>query len=63
MAKALLGYATGNDSRSLDRATAENRRLRRRVADLEAVVLRLQVENDALGALVAESTDDVLELA
>ena len=45
MAKALLGYV-GTDSRILD----DNLRLRRRVADLEAVVLRLQAENDALAA-------------
>jgi hypothetical protein len=45
MAKALLGYM-GTDSRILD----DNLRLRRRVADLEAVVLRLQAENDALAA-------------
>lgn len=45
MAKALLGYV-GSDSRLLE----ENQRLRRRLADLEAVVLRLQAENDALAA-------------
>ncbi len=45
MAKALLGYV-GTDRRLLD----ENQRLRRRIADLEAVVLRLQAENDALAA-------------
>ena len=45
MAKALLGYV-GADTRLLD----DNQRLRRRVADLEAVVLRLQAENDALSA-------------
>jgi hypothetical protein len=47
MAKALLGYvATGNP-----RLADENLRLRRRIADLEAVVLRLQAENDALAAV------------
>ncbi|MEJ7630184.1 MAG: hypothetical protein WKF54_11390 [Nocardioidaceae bacterium] len=45
MAKALLGYV-GGDSRLLD----ENQRLRRRIADLQAMVLRLQTENDALAA-------------
>ncbi|MGH3471234.1 MAG: hypothetical protein ACRDPG_04195 [Nocardioidaceae bacterium] len=45
MAKALLGYV-GGDVRLID----ENRRLRRRVADLEAIVLRLQSENDTLAA-------------
>ncbi|MGI8577236.1 MAG: hypothetical protein ACR2KG_04810 [Nocardioidaceae bacterium] len=45
MAKALLGYV-GGDVRLAD----DNQRLRRRVADLEAMVLRLQAENDALAA-------------
>ena len=47
MAKALLSYV-GGDNRLLD----DNRRLRRRVADLEAIVLRLQAENDTLHAQV-----------
>lgn len=45
MAKALLGYV-GGDARLLD----ENQRLRRRIADLQMVVLRLQAENDLLAA-------------
>jgi hypothetical protein len=49
MAKALLGYV-GGDSRLHD----ENQRLRRRVADLQNVVLRLQAENDALVAQLHE---------
>ena len=49
MAKALLGYV-GGDSRLVD----ENHRLRRRVADLQTMVLRLQAENDALAAQVHE---------
>ncbi len=49
MAKALLGYI-GGDSRLLD----ENQRLRRRIADLQTVVLRLQAENDALVARLHE---------
>jgi hypothetical protein len=49
MAKALLGYV-GGDTRLLD----ENQRLRRRVAELESVVLRLQAENDALAAQLHE---------
>ena len=49
MAKALLGYV-GGDSRLLD----ENQRLRRRLADLQTVVLRLQAENDALVAQLHE---------
>ncbi len=47
MAKALLGYV-GGDIRLVD----DNTRLRRRIADLEAMVLRLQAENDALAARV-----------
>ncbi len=45
MAKALVGFI-GGDPRLLD----DNKRLRRRVAELEALVLRLQAENDALAA-------------
>jgi hypothetical protein len=48
MAKALLGYVGGNDMRLFD----ENQRLRRRITDLEAIVLRLQAENDTLAAEV-----------
>lgn len=48
MAKALLGYMSSSDPRALTRLTAENRRLRQRVADLEAQMLRLQTENDSL---------------
>jgi hypothetical protein len=44
MAKALLGYVGGPDPRLV----TEVRRLRRRVVDLEAEVLRLQAENDSL---------------
>lgn len=49
MAKALLGYV-GGDPRLLD----DNSRLRRRVAELQATVLRLQAENDALAAQLHE---------
>ncbi len=45
MAKALLGYV-GGDVRLLE----DNRRLRRRVAELDALVLRLQAQIDALNA-------------
>ena len=45
MAKALVGFV-GGDPRLLD----DNQRLRRRVAELEALILRLQAENDALAA-------------
>jgi hypothetical protein len=64
MAKALLGYATGSDPRAATRLASENRLLRQRVTDLEAVVLRLQNENDALAALAtSDAPEDVLELA
>ncbi len=52
MAKALLGYF-GPDPRTVPRLASENRHLRQRVADLEAVVLRLQVANDHLADEVA----------
>ena len=56
MAKALLGYmSSSTDPRVLAQLTAENRRLRQRVTDLEAHVLRLQAENDALAAAVNDS--------
>lgn len=59
MAKALLGYV-GPDPRAVSRLTSENVLLRRRVADLESVVFRLQAENDALAAAV--SRQDLLTL-
>ncbi len=55
MAKALLGYMSSPDPRVAFQLTAENRRLRQRVTDLEAHVLRLQAENDALAAAVDDS--------
>jgi cell division protein FtsB len=54
MAKALLGYMSSTDPRALAQLMAENRRLRRQVADLEAHILRLSAENDSLAA-AAES--------
>jgi hypothetical protein len=54
MAKALLGYVGGPDPRLL----AEVAVLRRRVRDLEAELLRLRAENDALAAAV--TPDDAL---
>ena len=50
MAKALLGTMSSSDPRVLASIVAENRRLRQRVSDLEAHVLRLQAENDSLAA-------------
>ena len=55
MAKALLGYMSSTDPRALAHITAENRRLRQRVADLEAHILRLQAENDSLAAASHDS--------
>ena len=44
MAKAILGHVGGPDPRMV----AEMRRLQQRVRDLEAELVRLQEENDAL---------------
>ena len=49
MAKALMGHVHG-DVRTTSVLTLENQRLRRRVSDLEALVLRLQADNDRLAA-------------
>jgi cell division protein FtsB len=50
MAKALLGHVGGPDLRMVN----EMRRLQQRVRDLEAELLRLQDEKDALAAEVRE---------
>jgi cell division protein FtsB len=64
MAKALLGYmSSSTDPRVIAQLTAETRRLRQRVADLEAHVLRLQAENDSLAAAVHEEPLLTLEHA
>lgn len=55
MAKALLGCMSSTDPRVVASLAAENRRLRQRVTDLEAHMLRLQAENDTLAAAVHES--------
>jgi hypothetical protein len=55
MAKAILGHVGGPDPRMV----AEMRRLQRRVRDLEAELVRLQAENDALASV---DQDDVLTL-
>lgn len=55
MAKALLGYMSSSDPRLIAQLTAENRRLRQRVTDLEAHIMRLQAENDSLAAAVHDS--------
>jgi hypothetical protein len=56
MAKALLGHVGGPDPRMV----AEMRRLQQRVRDLEAELVRLQAENDALATA---ADDDVLSLS
>ena len=48
MAKALYGHVGGPDPRMV----SEMRRLQQRVRDLEAALVRLQEENDALAAEV-----------
>ena len=56
MAKALIGHLN-SDLRD-PRQAAENARLRRRVAELESLVLRLSEENDTLvAARAAEILD------
>jgi hypothetical protein len=52
MAKALIGYVGTQDPRITSRLVTENRHLRQQVADLRALVLRLQAENDALTAAI-----------
>lgn len=49
MAKALIGYMN-SDLRTPAALVAENHRLRARVRELEALVLRLSEENDKLAA-------------
>lgn len=50
MAKALLGYVGGANPAPV----RDNARLRLRVSDLEAEILRLKTENDALHAALSE---------
>lgn len=61
MAKALLGHVH-SDARATSALAVENQRLRRRVADLEALVLRLQADNDRLAAAVRDETFAVEDL-
>ncbi|WP_127480321.1 hypothetical protein [Nocardioides pantholopis] len=56
MAKALIGYLN-SDLRATADLAAENRRLRARVGDLEALVLRLSQENDELASRAAALLD------
>jgi cell division protein FtsB len=60
MAKAILGYMSATDPRTTTRLASENRLLRQRISDLEAAVVRLQQENDALAALVSEDNEGAL---
>ncbi|GGM94016.1 hypothetical protein GCM10010106_48140 [Thermopolyspora flexuosa] len=53
MAKALFGHVGGPDPRMV----SEMRRLQQRVRDLEAELIRLQAQNDALAA---QSRDESL---
>ncbi|WP_181310505.1 hypothetical protein [Nocardioides campestrisoli] len=57
MAKALVGHLA-IDHRGASRLSSENARLRARVADLEALVRRLQEENDRLTDLQAAALLD-----
>jgi len=50
MAKALVGHISGRDTNMLREVVS----LRRRVADLEAEILRLQSRNDSLSAAARE---------
>ena len=60
MAKALIGYRS-SDLRD-PRLAADNARLRARVAELEALVLRLKEENDRLVAARAADIEHREEL-
>ena len=57
MAKALFGHVGGSDPRMV----SEMRRLQQRVRDLEAELVRLQAENDALASGLGHD-DDMLVL-
>ena len=61
MAKALLGHLN-SDARATTALAVENRRLRRRVDDLEALVLRLQADNDRLAAAARDEQLTVEDL-
>jgi hypothetical protein len=66
MAKALLGYMSSDlrdPSRPLaNRLAAENRQLRDRVLDLEALIVRLQDENDRLATTQENTWADLEEM-
>jgi uncharacterized protein YlxW (UPF0749 family) len=56
MAKALFGHVGGPDPRMV----SEMRRLQQRVRDLEAELVRLQEENDALTAETAHEENELV---
>lgn len=56
MAKALIGFVGGPMASDQVRETAQ---MRRRIADLEAEVLRLKIENDGLLDAVREHIEPV----
>jgi regulator of replication initiation timing len=55
MAKALIGFVGGPTTDQL----RETARLRQRITDLEAEVMRLKIENDGLLKTLSERVDDV----
>lgn len=55
MAKALVGYLGGPTPAQLQQTAS----LKRRIADLEAEVLRLKVENDGLLTALHQQVDSV----
>lgn len=55
MAKALIGFIGGPTSTQLHDTAS----MRRRIADLEAEILRLKVENDGLLRTLRERVDHV----
>ncbi|HSU02524.1 MAG TPA: hypothetical protein VLK03_08250 [Nocardioides sp.] len=61
MAKALMGHVT-TELHSTTALVVENRRLRRRVQDLESLVLRLQADHDRLAAAVRDDARAVEDL-
>ncbi|WP_235734787.1 hypothetical protein [Nocardioides alcanivorans] len=65
MAKALLGHMSGDlrytARQTVDSVMAENRRLRELVAELEARVERLSVENEELTSAQAAALLDPIE--
>jgi hypothetical protein len=65
MAKALIGYMNSdlrNNARvTLEKIVADNRALRGRVAELEALVVRLQEENETLTAAQAAAILEPME--